>query len=54
MRPLLALLMQAVSASYAQAQDPAAQAAQQQLMIPTQLNAQAAAAQAQQFMQQAL
>jgi hypothetical protein len=54
MRPHLALLMLAVSASYAQAQDPAAQAAQQQLMIPTQLNAQAAAAQAQQFMQQAL
>lgn len=53
MRTLPVILALAVSAVCAQAQDPATQAAQQQLMIQTQLNAQAASQNAQQMMQQA-
>jgi hypothetical protein len=53
MRTLLISLILAVSASFAQAQDPAAQAAQQQAMQQTMLNAQLAQQNAQQAMQQA-
>jgi hypothetical protein len=53
MRTLLVVLILAVSASSAQAQDPAAQAAQQQAMQQTMLNAQLAQQNAQQAMQQA-
>jgi hypothetical protein len=53
MRTLLVLLMLAVSAFCAQAQDPAAQAAQQQAIQQTMINAQQAQMNAQQAMQQA-
>ena len=53
MRTLIMMFVLAVSASYAQAQDPAAQAAQQQAIIQSQINAQMAAQNAQQAMQQA-
>jgi Chitobiase/beta-hexosaminidase C-terminal domain len=53
MRTLLVFLILAVSASFAQAQDPAAQAAQQQAIQQTMLNAQQAQQNAQQAMQQA-
>jgi hypothetical protein len=53
MRTLLVLLMLAVSAVCAQAQDPAAQAAQQQAIQQTMMNAQQAQMIAQQAMQQA-
>src|SRR5271155_1310763 len=53
MRTLLVLVMLAVSASYAQGQDPAMQVAQQQAIQQTQLNAQQAQQAAQQSMQQA-
>jgi hypothetical protein len=53
MRTLLFFLVLAVSASFAQAQDPAAQAAQQQAIQQTMLNTQQAQQNAQQAMQQA-
>jgi hypothetical protein len=53
MRTLLVCLTLAVSASFAQAQDPAAQAAQQQAIQQTMINAQMAQQNAQQAMQQA-
>src|ERR1700685_2456779 len=53
MRTLLVLLTLAVSAFCAQAQDPAAQAAQQQAIQQTMMNAQQAQMNAQQAMQQA-
>ena len=53
MRTLLVFLILVVSASFAQAQDPAAQAAQEQAIQQTMMNAQQAQQNAQQAMQQA-